>query len=125
MGTLSLLAVIDLLSGEAIPLVGESHKSSDVVIFLKKFDEKYAKGDIIRIILDNYSAHTSNENQEYLNTISVHFELVFTPEQGSWLNMIDDFFSKLTKLMLGEIRMESKKEIEDKIYRCEIKCWYQ
>ena len=117
--------MIDLLSGEAIPLVGESHKSSDVVIFLKKFDEKYAKGDIIRIILDNYSAHTSNENQEYLNTISVHFELVFTPEQGSWLNMIDDFFSKLTKLMLGEIRMESKKEIEDKIYRCEIKCWYQ
>ncbi len=50
LGTLSLLAAIDLLSGEAIPLVSETHKSSDFVTFLKKLDEKYPKGDIIRII---------------------------------------------------------------------------
>ena len=31
LGTLSLLAAIDLLSGEAIPLVSETHKSSDFV----------------------------------------------------------------------------------------------
>lgn len=36
---LSLLAAIDLLSGEAIPLVSETHKSSDFVTFLKKLDE--------------------------------------------------------------------------------------
>ena len=34
--TLSLLAAIDLLSGEAIPLVSETHKSSDFMTFLKK-----------------------------------------------------------------------------------------
>ena len=42
-GTLSLLAAIDLLSGEAIPLVSETHKSSDFVTFLKKLDEKISK----------------------------------------------------------------------------------
>lgn len=36
LGTLSLLAAIDLLSGEAIPLVSETHKSADFVVFLKK-----------------------------------------------------------------------------------------
>ena len=114
---LSLLAAIDLLSGEAIPLVSETHKSSDFMTFLKKLDEKYPKGDIIRIILDNHSAQTSKETQEYLNTVSGRFEFVFTPKHGSWLNMIEGFFSKMTKQMLGGIRVESKKELEDRIYR--------
>ena len=35
LGTLSLLAGIDLLTGEAIPLVSETHKSSDFIEFLK------------------------------------------------------------------------------------------
>ncbi len=85
--------------------------------FLKKLDEKYPKGDMIRIILDNHSAHTSKETQEYLNTVSGRFEFVFTPKHGSWLNMIEGFFSKMTKQMLGGIRVESKKELEDRIYR--------
>ena len=85
--------------------------------FLKKLDEKYPKGDIIRIILDNHSAHTSKETQEYLNTIPGRFEFVFTPKHGSWLNMIEGFFSKMTKQMLSGIRVETKKELEDRIYK--------
>lgn len=88
LGTLSLLAAIDLLTGEAIPLVSETHKSSDFVTFLKILDEKYPKGDKIRIILDNHSAHTSKETQMYLNETSDRFEFVFTPTHGSWLNMV-------------------------------------
>ena len=59
LGTLSLLAGIDLLTGEAIPLVSETHKSSDFIEFLKILDKKYPSQDTIRIILDNHSAHTS------------------------------------------------------------------
>ncbi len=61
LGTLSLLAGIDLLTGEAIPLVSETHKSSDFIEFLKILDKKYPSQDTIRIILDNHSAHTSKE----------------------------------------------------------------
>lgn len=49
---------------------------------------------MIRIILDNHSAHTSKETQEYLNTVSGRFEFVFTPKHGSWLNMIEGFSVK-------------------------------
>lgn len=37
-GTISLLAGIDLLTGEAIPLVSETHKSSDFIEFLRILD---------------------------------------------------------------------------------------
>lgn len=117
LGTLSLLAAIDLLTGEAIPFVSQTHKSSDFVCFLKKLDEKYPEGDKIRLILDNHSAHTSRETQEYLNTVSGRFEFVFTPTHGSWLNMVEGFFSKMTKQMLNGIRVSSKEELENRIYK--------
>jgi len=45
---------------------------------------------------------------------------VFTPKpkpkHGSWLNMIESFFSKMTKQMLKGIRVESKEELERRIY---------
>ena len=115
LGTLSLLAAIDLLTGEAIPLVSDTHKSSDFVTFLKILDDKYPKGDKIRIILDNHSAHTSKETQEYLNTVDGRFEFVFTPTHGSWLNMVEGFFSKMTRQMLKGIRVVSKDDLKDRI----------
>lgn len=109
-GTLSLLAAIDLLTGEAIPFVSPTHKSSDFVHFLKILDGKYPPGDKIRLILDNHSAHTLRETQEYLNTVPGRFEFVFTPTHGSWLTMVEGFFSKMTKQMLNGIWVASKED---------------
>jgi len=117
LGTLSLLAGIDLLTGEAIPLVRESHKSSDFIEFLKLLDSKYPKNERIRLILDNHSAHTSKETRAFLNTIPNRFEFVFTPKHGSWLNMIEGFFSKMTRQMLRGIRVSSKEELSERIYK--------
>lgn len=117
LGTVSLLAAIDLLTGEAIPLVSSTHKSSDFVNFLKIIDGKYPKGEKIRLILDNHSAHTSRETQEYLNTVPGRFEFVFTPTHGSWLNMVEGFFSKMTRQMLTGIRVESKEELKERILK--------
>ena len=115
-GTVSLLAGIDLQTGEAIPLVSETHNSKDYIAFLKKLDEKYPKGDKIRLVLDNLKVHTSDETREYLATVPGRFEFVFTPKHGSWLNMIEGFFSKMTRQMLRGIRVKSKQELVDRIY---------
>ena len=118
LGTLSLLAAIDLLSGEAIPLVSETHKSSDFITMLKMLDKKYPKKDTIRLILDNHSAHTSREVQNFLAKMPENrFVFVFTPKHGSWLNMIESFFSKMTKQMLRGILVDSKEELEARIYQ--------
>ena len=116
LGTLSLIAGIDLQTGEAIPLVSETHKSSDYIAFLKIIDAKYPAGDKVRIVLDNLKVHTSKETRRYLATVPGRFEFVFTPKHGSWLNMVEAFFSKMTKQVLKGIRVKSKKELEDRIY---------
>ena len=117
LGTLSLLAGLDLLTGEAIPYVSDTHKSSDFIELLKKLDAKYPAGDVIRIVCDNHSAHKSKETRNYLSTLPEgRFVFVFTPKHGSWLNLIESFFSKMTKQMLRGIRVKSKQELEDRIY---------
>ena len=117
LGTLSLLAAIDLQTGEAIPLVREKHSSKDYIEFLKLLDNKYPKGDKIRIVLDNLKVHSSDETRKYLATVPGRFEFVFTPKHGSWLNMIEGFFSKMTRQMLRGIRVKSKEELTARIYR--------
>ena len=118
LGTLALLAGIDLLTGEAIPLVSQTHKSSDFIKFLKMLNAKYPEGDTIRLILDNHSAHTSKETRQFLAVLPEdRFVFVFTPTHTSWLNMIESFFSKMTKQMLKGIRVNSKEELSERIYR--------
>ena len=117
LGTLSLLAAIDLQTGEAIPLVRDKHSSMEYIEFLKLLDDKYPKGDKICIVLDNLKVHTSEVTRKYLATVPGRFEFVFTPKHGSWLNMVEGFFSKMTRQMLRGIRVKSKEELTNRIYR--------
>jgi len=80
-------------------------------------DEKYPTGDRIRFILDNHSAYTSQETQEYLNTVPERFEFVFTPIHSSWVNMIEGFFSRMTKQMLNSMRATGKNKLVGRIYK--------
>lgn len=117
LGIISLLAGIDLQTGEAIPLVKDTHNSKDYIEFLKKLDDKYPKADRIRLILDNLKVHSSDETRKYLATVPGRFEFVFTPKHGSWLNLIEGFFSKLTRQMLKGIRVKTKDELVQRIYK--------
>lgn len=117
LGTLSLLAAIDLQTGEAIPLVRDKHSSKEYIEFLKLLDDKYPKGDKVRIVLDNLKVHTSEATRKYLATVPGRFEFVFTPKHGSWLNMVEGFFSKMTRQMLRDIRVKSKEELTNRIYK--------
>ena len=117
LGTLSLLAAIDLQTGEAIPLVRDKHSSTEYIEFLKLLDDKYPKGDKLRIVLDNLKVHTSEATRKYLVTVPERFEFVFTPKHGSWLNMVEGFFSKTTRQMLRGIRVKFKEELTNRIYR--------
>ena len=67
-------------------------------------------------ILDNHSAHTSKETKTWLVTQPEgRFEFTFTPKHGSWLNLVEGFFSKLARSVLRHIRVASKHELADRI----------
>ena len=116
LGTLSLLAGIDLHTGKITPLVCERHRSREFIMFLKKLNDQYPDDWEIRIILDNHSSHMSKETREYLKSVPNRFKFTFTPKHGSWLNMIEMFFSKIARGFLRHIRVETKEELKTRIY---------
>ena len=115
-GTVSLLAGIDLLTGQVHALVRDRHRSREFIEFLQLLDAAYPAHTAIKLILDNHSAHISKETKAWLANQPVgRFEFTFTPTHGSWLNLVEGFFSKLARSVLRHIRVASKQELKDRI----------
>ena len=115
-GTVSLLAGIDLLTGKLHALVKDRHRSREFIEFLKLLDAAYPTHTAIKLILDNHSAHISKETKAWLASQPAgRFEFIFTPKHGSWLNLVEGFFSKLARSVLRRIRVASKQELKDRI----------
>src|SRR6202140_4064383 len=115
-GTLSLLAGIDLLTGKVHALVKDRHRSREFIEFLKLLNTAYPTGTAIKVILDNHSAHISRETQAWLAAQPAgRFAFTFTPKHGSWLNLIEGFFSKFARSVLRHIRVTSKHELKERI----------
>ena len=65
---MSILAGIDLHSGHIFGNVEDRHRSVEFIALLKRLDEYYPPEAIIRVVLDNHSAHISKETVAYLGT---------------------------------------------------------
>jgi len=117
LGTVSLLAGLDLHTGRVTETVRDTHTSSDFIAFLQKLDASYPAGIPIRLLLDNHSAHISRETQAYLKTVPGRFRFVFTPTHGSWLNLVETLFSKMAGSMLRGIRVATKEELIQRIHQ--------
>lgn len=114
-GTLSLLAGIDLYDGHVLGLVRERHRSKEFIEFLATADTYYPSDWRLRIILDNHSSHISKETMKWLKDKPNRFEFIYTPKHGSWLNLIEIFFSKMTRAFLHSLRVASKAELKARI----------
>jgi transposase len=117
LGTVSLLAGLDLHTGRIIETVSDTHNSADFIAFLKKLDGTYPEYLKIRLVLDNHSAHISKQTRSYLDSVPQRFVFVFTPTHGSWLNLIENQFSKMTRSLLRGIRVATKQELIDRIHQ--------
>ena len=114
-GTATLMAGLDLLTGHVHGAVADRHRSREFVAFLRQLDRAYPKRALIRVILDNHSAHVSKETRAYLAGVPNRFEFVFTPTHGSWLNLVESFFGKLARTLLRGIRVDSMDELKERI----------
>ena len=116
-GTVSILAGIDLHSGHIFANVEDRHRSVEFIALLQRLDEHYPSQAIIRLVLDNHSAHISKETLAYLGTRPGRFEYVHTPKHGSWLNLIECAFSKMARTFLRHIRVKSIDELKQRILK--------
>ena len=117
LGTVSILAALDLHDGKIIAQVHDRHRSREFIELLKELDDYYPPECTIRIVLDNHSAHVSKETMKFLASRPGRFIYVHTPKHGSWLNLIEAAFSKMARTFLRHIRVSSKAELKERILK--------
>ena len=114
-GTWSILAGLDLHDGHVTARVEERHRSVEFIALLSDLDVYYPSDCTIRLILDNHSSHISKETRAYLATRPNRFKYVLTPTHGSWLNIVETLFGKMTRTFLRHIRVQSRDELRQRI----------
>jgi len=115
LGTASILAALDLQTGHVTARVERRHRSREFIALLQDLDRYYPPECVLRLVLDNHSAHLSKETQAYLATRPNRFKYVLTPTHGSWLNMVETLFGKMARTFLRHIRVQSWEELRHRI----------
>src|SRR2546422_10936350 len=78
----------------------------------------YPSESTIRLILDNQlRAHFQRDARLFSNARPNRFKYVLTPTHGSWLNIVETLFGKMTRTFLRRIRVKSKDELKERILR--------
>jgi transposase len=113
-GTCDLFAAMEIATGRVIIDIRSQHTSADFVAFLNKINRNVPKDLDVHIILDNLSAHKTPLVQKWLLRHR-RFHLHFTPTYGSWMNLVERWFSALTKKKLQRSAHCSVKELADDI----------
>jgi transposase len=115
LGTVDILAGIDLVTGQVHASFSHTHKSSDYIAWLEKLNLFYPKDLKIVILLDNLGTHISEESKQWIQSKMGRFEFVFTPKHASWLNEIENFFSAMARSVLRGIRVKNMQEMKDRL----------
>src|SRR6266478_6124276 len=94
-GLTSLYAALEIASGRVIGECASRHTGADFLAFLHRVRRTY-RGHELHVVLDNSSTHSTPAVQAWLTRHpEVHFH--FTPKGASWLNMVEAWFSILTR----------------------------
>jgi transposase len=94
-GLTSLYAALEVATGTVLGECRPRHTGADFVAFLKRVTRAY-RGRALHVILDNSSTHSTPAVHAWLAMHpQVHFH--FTPKGASWLNLVEAWFSILTR----------------------------
>ena len=109
-GTLDLFAALDVATGNVITDLRKTHTSDDFVAFLNKVNRNVPTDLDVHVILDNLQTHkTPKVHKWLLRHRRFHFH--FTPTYGSWINLVERWFSALTTKKLQRSTHTSVKEL--------------
>jgi transposase len=109
-GTVDLFAALDMARGTVISDIRTSHNQDDFIAFLNKINREVPAELDVHVILDNLSTHKTPKVQRWLLRHR-RFHLHFTPTYGSWMNLVERWFSALTTKKLQRSAHRSAKEL--------------
>jgi transposase len=109
-GTVDLFAALDIARGTVISDIRTSHNQDDFIAFLNKINREVPAHLDVHVILDNLATHKTPKVQRWLLRHR-RFHLHFTPTYGSWMNLVERWFSALTTKKLQRSAHRSAKEL--------------
>ena len=113
-GTVSLMAAMNVTTGTVHPKIITRNDSDTFIEFLTELAATVEPDKKIHLILDNGSSHTSRKTRKWLRE-HPRFSVTYTPCHASWLNMIEIFFSILTRRILRRGDFASRDNLIEKI----------
>lgn len=113
-GTISLYAAFNTKTGEVIGKTADRHTSEEFVAFLVGIVASQPRGREIHVIADNLSAHKTKRVEQFLSHHS-NVHLHFTPTYSSWLNQVENWFSKIERDVINRGIFKSVKDLSRKI----------
>jgi transposase len=109
-GTVDLFAALDIARGTVISDIRSTHNQDDFIAFLNKINREVPVGLDVHVILDNLATHKTPKVQRWL-VRHRRFHLHFTPTYGSWMNLVERWFSALTTKKLQRSAHRNTKEL--------------
>ncbi|MEE4026097.1 IS630 family transposase, partial [Gordonia sp. PKS22-38] len=94
-GTIDLFAALEIATGTVITELRPTHTSAEFIKFLNKINREVPDDLDVHIILDNLSTHKTPQVKRWLQRHK-RFHFHFTPTYGSWMNLVERWFSTLT-----------------------------
>jgi transposase len=112
-GVTCLFAALEIATGTVTDACYPRHRHQEFLKFLKKVAAAYPRTEL-HVVCDNYSTHKHAEVRAWLEKnprISLHF----TPTGCSWLNLVECFFSVITRQAIRRGSFTSVRQLTDAI----------
>jgi transposase len=108
-GVVSLFAALELASGRVVGECREHHTGTDFLQFMKRVSGSFRKRDV-HVVLDNSSIHSTPEVKAWLEA-HPRFHFHFTPKGASWMNLVEAWFSVLTRKSIRRGSFDSVRQL--------------
>jgi len=94
-GTTTLFAALEVATGRVTDTCSPRHRHDEFLAFLKLVAKTYPRRQL-HLVLDNYGTHKHPTVRAWLDR-HPRIHLHFTPTSASWMNLVEVFFSIITR----------------------------
>jgi transposase len=108
-GTTTLFAALEIATGKVTDRCYDRHGKAEFLDFLKTVARAYPRRRL-HVVCDNYHTHKHADVTAWLDK-NPRIALHFTPTSGSWLNLVEVFFSIITRQAIRRGSFDSVKEL--------------
>jgi transposase len=112
-GTTTLFAALEIATGKVVDACKPRHRHQEFLAFLKQVARAYPRVQL-HVVCDNYSTHKHAAVKAWLaKNPRVHIH--FTPTSCSWLNLVECFFSIITRQAIRRGTFTSVTDLTDAV----------